>query len=239
MTRDLAVRLGRTTMSIPIERRTVILCDDVSKARAVVDACVGAGVRGVRADEGSRSTVQESIPRRTDEALIERVRTALRLDADILQWRPRESSPLQRLIAASFLALAAGADTLVFDLTTMADSAFDAAHACAHLRRIADGLDVAVMAVIADPALLSSAGTHLVVVSEDAVVESGPVAALLAAPRSDALRRRLEATPVPNPMAMQMRRVQRVATRPVNYAHTTIIDLPTADSVTLAGGEER
>ena len=238
MTRELQLRLGRTSIDVPFEVRTVVLCDDVPSARTLVEACVAAGVRGIRADEGSRSTVSELIPKRTDEAVVERVRTTLRLEEDVLQWRPRESGPLQRLIAASLLALIGGADGLVFDLTTMSGSAFDAAHACAHLRRIAEGLGVPVIAVIADPALISSAGSHLVVVSGDAVVESGSVASLLAEPRSDALRQRLEATPVPNPMAMQMRRVQRVATRPVNYAHTTIIDLPTQDSVALAGGEE-
>ena len=238
MTRDLEIRLGRASVVLPIAQRTVVLCDDATGARAVVDACVSAGVRGIRGDEGSRSTVQELLPRRTDETVVDRMRAGLRLDADILQWRPRDIGPLQRLIASSFVALVSGAESLVFDLSAVADSAFDAAHACAHLRRIGEGIGVPVIAVIADAALLSSAGSHLVVVSGDTVVEAGPLDARLAAPDSDQLRRRLEATPVPNPMAMQMRRVQRVATRPVNYAHTTIIELPTRDSVALAGGEE-
>ena len=236
--REFTLRLGRTDTTVQVDRRTVVLVDDAARARTLVDALAAGGLRAVHADDGGRGTVQDLLPRRADASEVERVRAALHLDDDVLQWRLRDSGPLHRLLAASFVALASGADGIVVDLSAVAASAFDAAHACSHLRRAAESLGATVVAVVPDAALLSSAGTHLVVVAGDAVVESGPVASLLAQPQSDALVRRLEATPVPNPMAMQMRRVQRVTTRPVNYAHTTIIDLPTQDSVALAGGED-
>ena len=67
--------------------------------------------------------------------------------------------------------------------------------------------------------------------------EQAAVVDALRAPASDALLARLQATPVPNPLAMQQRRVQRAATRPVNYANTQIVQLPTADAIALAGGD--
>ncbi len=142
------------------------------------------------------------------------------------------------MLSASLLALVEGIDLLVFDVAQIATAPFDVAHTFAHLRRVRTASGAHVIALIADPALISTAGANLIVVSGDAIVESGPTSQLLASPSSDALLQRLQSTPIPSPLAMQLRRVQRASTTPVNYSNTQIITLPTRDSIALAGGDE-
>lgn len=237
MTREVTIRWNRQSVALPLALRSVLLCDGVEQARQAAAAMQAAGAIVIPGADGTRGRVAEQLPKRSDQAAVERVREALRLDADVLEWRPRDSSLLQRTLAETLVALVSAADLLVFDLTRFEGSPFDVAHACAFLRRVSAQFDVTLVAVIADAALVSSAGSHLVVLDESGIAEAGEVAQVLADPQSDALRQRLEATPIPSPVAMQMRRVQRVTTRPVNYAHTTIIELPTLESIALAGGD--
>lgn len=237
MTRELTIRWSRQTLALPLALRTVLLCDDVEHARQAVAATQAAGATVIPGADGIRGRVSEQLPKRSDPAAVERVREALRLEPDVLDWRPRDSSLLQRTLAETMVALVSAADLLVFDLTRFEGSPFDVAHACAFLRRVSAQFDVTLVAVIADAALVTSAGSHLVVLDQSGIAEAGDVAQVLADPQSDALRQRLAATPIPSPVAMQMRRVQRVATRPVNYAHTTIVELPTSESIALAGGD--
>ena len=235
--RVVPVKLGKQRSEIELASRTVVLCDTADSASRIAKAI---GEQGIVIDgtEAPRGTVRDQLPKRFETGRASAICTALRRDDAVLDWRPRESGVLPRMVAATVVALAHEASLLVFDLTSLADSPFDTAHACAHMRRTAQAFDVCVVAVIADPALISSCGAHLIVFSGDAVVEAGPVETVLARPSSDHLVQRLEATPIASPLAMQMRRVQRLATRPINYAHTTIIQLPTLDSIALAGGEE-
>lgn len=237
MIREVTVKLGKTRSVLQVERRTVVLCDTAAAATRMAKAFAEEGVLIDGAD-APRGTVRDQLPKRFDANRAIDICAALRRDESVLDWRPRESGALQRMVAATVVALAHDAQLLVFDLAGLAGSPFDVAHACAHMRRTSMEFDVTVVAVIADPALISSAGAYLIVCAGDVVVESGPVETLLARPASDTLLARLEATPIASPVAMQMRRVQRMATQSVNYAHTTIIHLPTQDSIALAGGDE-
>ncbi|MHB0927949.1 MAG: hypothetical protein ACYC3W_03375 [Candidatus Nanopelagicales bacterium] len=236
--REVACKLGKHMLHLQLEPRTVILCDNEEEAQRTAAALQAAGGTLIDGREVARGTVAEQLPKRTGEDLVTRIRGALRLHEDVLSWRPRDSGPLPRMVASTLLALVREEDLLIFDFSALSGSPFDVAHACAHMRRVAMEFPVTVIGVIADPALISSAGAHLVVISQGQLVEAGSVTSTLADPRSEALLHRLEATPIPSPLAMQMRRVQRVATAAVNYAHTTIIQLPTQESIALAGGDE-
>lgn len=236
--RDLDLRVGRAELRLPCDARTVVLCDDAAHAQRMLAALAAAGVEVIRTDAAPRGTVADQFQRNVDADLVQRVLTELQLDEALLEWRPRDLGPLQRMVAATVVALVRGVDPIAFDAVSGATTPFEAAHLCGHLRRVAEAMGTATIAVIADAALITSAGTHLVVLDGDTVAEAGAVSTLLGHPASDALRLRLEATPIASPLAMQMRRVQRVATRPVNYAHTAIIELPTEESIALAGGDE-
>lgn len=236
--RELGLRLAKSAIAVEVDTHTVFLADDAAHARRIVDALAATGAIAIRGDDGARGRVADLLPRQAGADAVQRILHELQLDEALLDWRLRDTGPLQRMVAATVLALASGADLLAFDVAGTVRSPFDAATVCAHMRRVVSAFGVTVIAVIDDPALITSAGTHLVAFQGDAVAESGAVGITLARPRSDALLARLEATPIASPVAMQMRRVQRLATQPVNYAHTTIIALPTADSVALAGGEE-
>lgn len=238
MDRDLDLRLGKQRLTLGIRRRTVVLCDNTSHAQRVAKAFADGGSLVIDGNDAPRGTVRDQLGRRADQESIDRVRSALHLEDSVLDWRPRELGALQRMLAASFVAIVQSAPVLVFDLAVISASPFDVAHLFGHLRRIAASFDCAVIAVVADAAHITSGGDYLVVMAGDAVAEVGVTTEVLTHPGSETLLRRLEATPIASPLAMQMRRVQRAATRPVNYAHTQIIVLPTQDSVALAGGEE-
>lgn len=238
MDRELELRLGKQRTAVGIGRRTAVLCDNPQHAERVTKAIADGGTPVIDGVDASRGSVRDHLGRRVDPDTLGRVLGALHLDEGVLDWRPRELGALQRMIAASVVALVQGAPVLAFDLAAVSAAPFDVAHLFGHLRRIAASFDCAVVAVIADAALITSGGERLVVMEGDAVAETGVTAEVLANPSSAALLRRLEATPIASPLAMQMRRVQRAATRPVNYAHTQIIVLPTQDSVALAGGDE-
>lgn len=238
MMHELSVRIGKQQMAMSLAPRSVILCDNTEQAQRMAAALRAAGATLIDGSDGSRGRVGEQLPKRIDASSVQRIRVALRLDEDILDWRPRDSSALQCMLSETLVALAGGADLLVFDLSPFAASPFDTAHACAFMRRVATEFMVTVAAVVSDAALIASAGAHLIVCTDDGIVEAGDVGSVLASPRTDVLRQRLEATPIASPVAMQMRRVQRASVQPVNYAHTTIIQLPTQDSIALAGGDE-
>lgn len=237
MTHELTLKLGKQRPQVVLEPRTVVLCNDAADAARTAKAVADAGGTLLAAADPARGTVRDQLPKKSDPARVQDLCAQLHLPEDVLEWRPRDTDALHRLVAETVVALVADARVLVFDCSELT-SPFDVAHLCAHMRRTALAFDVTVVAVVWDAALISSAGTHLIVMDADAVAETGPAIALLANPRSDALQQRLAATPIASPLAMQMRRVQRVATEPVNYAHTTIIALPTRDTIALAGGDE-
>lgn len=238
MARDLELRFGKQPIRVPVEQRTVVLVDDDSFSARLLDAVIGVDCAVIRGADGGRGTVAEQLPKKMDSESVQRLLAQLQLEDSVLNWRLRDTNALPRMVASAFVALASDVKLLVYDLTAVSGAPFETAHLCAHMRRAAEMPGVHVVAVTCDPALIASAGAHVVVFDGDAVAEAGPVEAVLSAPSSDALRRRLDATPIPNPLAMQLRRVQRLARRPINYAHTTIIALPTRDSIALAGGEE-
>ena len=238
MARDLELRLAKQRTTVTIEPATVVLCDNAAHATRVAKAFADAGATVIDGADTSRGTVAGQFGRKADAAHIASVTAGLQLPADVGDWRPRDLSLLQRVLAASLVAAVAGDALIAFDLTHIAASPFDVAHVFAHAARVRAIGKADVVMLIADPAFISSAGTHLVVLVGDAVVESGAVSTVLANPSSEALTSRLEATPIASPLAMQLRRVQRASTQRVDYSHTQIIALPTRDSIALAGGDE-
>lgn len=231
------IKIGKQKLEFSPQAQEVVLCDSAERAREVARAIAKACGSLIDASDESRGTVRDQLGRKPEISKIASTLDALHFDEAMLDWRMRDATPLQRMLASSFVALFAGATTLVFDCSSVAASRFDTAHLFAHLRRLSASFSVTVIAVIADAAHISSAGTHLTVITADGFAESGDVASTLANPRSEALLTRLEATPVASPLAMQKRRVQRAATQPVNYSHTLIIELPTAESIALAAGD--
>lgn len=236
--RELELRLGKVRVPVTMEQSTVVLCDDAAHAARVAKALAEAGVRTIDGAQASRSTVHDQLGRRADRDQVARAIATLHLPEDVIDWRPRELSTLQRMLAESLVAVVGGSDAIAFDVTCVAPSLFDVSHLIGHIRRLRAGFPIHVVALVVNPALISSAGEYLVAMKGDGVAESGPVAQCLAAPTSDSLLRRLETTPIPSPLAMQLRRVQRASTKPVNYSHTQIITLPTQDSIALAVGDE-
>lgn len=238
MTKALELRIGKGRISVQIEHSTVVLCDNAAHAERVAKAFQAAGALLIDGTDAARGTVSDQLGRKRDRDPIDRAIASLQVPEDILDWRPRDLSLLQRMLAASLVAAVAGSDPIVFDVSHIVGSPFDVAHVFGHLRRLRAAFAPDVVAIVADPALISSAGDHLIVLDGDTVAETGLVAECLARPASATLLQRLESTPIASPMAMQLRRVQRASTKPVNYAHTQIITLPTQDSIALAGGDE-
>ena len=217
--------------------RDVVLCENILAAATAAKALAEAfDTRVISASSDVRGTLRDAVGKR-DRATLERVLHVLGLDDDALEWRLKDVSPLRRVLAAAVTAVANADRVLVFELGSFTAMPFDLAHVFRHIHALHVGFGVPVVVVIVDPALISSAGTHLSVLTERGIIESAPVIDALADPQSEDLLRRLLATPVPNPLAMQQRRVQRAATTTVNYAHTQIVQLPTADSIALAGGD--
>lgn len=238
MTRLLELRLGKGRVPLTIEHSTVMLCDNAAHAALLAKALHVAGALVIDGSDAPRGTVSDHLGRKRDRDPIDRAIASLQVPEDILDWRPRDLAPLQRMLAASLVAAVAGTDPVVFDVSHIVASPFDVAHVFGHLRRLRASFPADVVALVADPALISSAGDSLIAMDGDAIAEAGLVAECLARPASESLLHRLQATPIASPLAMQLRRVQRAATKPVNYAHTQIITLPTQDSIALAGGDE-
>lgn len=228
---------GRQRVSFETHGRDVLLCDDPASATNAAKALASAvGVRVISGSDDVRGRLRDGLGK-ADQALVERIMQTLRLDDDAFEWRLKDASPLRRLLAAAAAAVAQGERVLVVELASFTAMPFDLAHVFRHINALHATFAIPVIVVIVDPALISSSGTHLAVLSTDGIVESAPVAEALADPQSELLLRRLLATPVPNPLAMQQRRVQRAATTIVNYANTQIVQLPTADAIALAGGD--
>jgi len=238
MALTLEVRLGRTRMELTIEQSTVVLCDDAAHASRMAKALADTAAHVIDGADAPRGTVADQFGRRADRDAIVRAIAALRLPEDALDWRPRELPTLHRMLAASLVAAVGGVDPIAFDVTRVAASPFDVAHVFGHVRRLRAAFPSHVAVLVSDPSHISSAGDHLIAMDGDTVAEAGPVPQCLARPSSESLLRRLESTPIPSPLAMQLRRVQRASTQPVNYSHTQIITLPTRDSIALAGGDE-
>ena len=228
---------GKQRLAFEPHGRDVVLCETQEQAIAVAKALAAAfDVDVIDGDDDARGTLRDRFGKR-GASLIPNVLDVLRLDEDALEWRLKDVSPLRRLLADVVRALANGDRVLVVELATFTAMPFDLAHVYRHINAVASAFALPVIVVVVDPALISSSGQHLTVLTADGIVESAPVAQALADPQSPQLLARLEATPVPNPLAMQQRRVQRAATRPVNYAHTQIMQFPTADAIALAGGD--
>lgn len=217
--------------------RDVVLCDDAAQAVLAANALADAfGVRVISCSDQVRGTLRDAFGKHGS-ATTSAVMTALQLDDDSLGWKLKQVSPLRRVLAAAAAAVAAGEQVLVFELGSFTAMPFDLAHLYRHIGVLHSTFAIPCVVVIVDPALISSSGSQLTVLTVDGIVERSTVADALRDPQSEVLLRRLQATPVPNPLAMQQRRVQRAATRTVNYANTQIIQLPTSDSIALAGGD--
>lgn len=228
---------GKERLTFDATGRDVVLCNDraqaVQAAKALADAF---GTNVISGSDDLRGTLRDAVGKAPTPRVHE-VLATLRLNDDALEWKLKLVSPLRRVLAGAAAAVAAGERTLVFELGSFVAMPFDLAHLYRHIHVLHTTFNVSCVLVIVDPALISSSGTHLTVLTETGIVERAPVQEALRDPKSDVLLARLEATPVPNPMAMQQRRVQRAKTRPVNYANTQIVQLPTADSIALAGGD--
>ena len=238
MTQELELRLGKGRVLLPVEHSTVVLCDNAAHAERVAKAVHAAGALVIDGGDAPRGTVSDQLGRKRDRDSIDRAISALQVPEDILDWRPRDLAPLQRMLASSLVAAVAGTSPVVFDVSHLVASPFDLAHVFGHLRRLRAAYASDVVAIVSDAALISSAGEHLVAIDGDAIAEAGLVTECLARPTSASLLHRLESTPIASPLAMQLRRVQRASTKSVNYSHTQIITLPTQDSIALAGGDE-
>lgn len=231
------IKWVKQRIAIELHDRDVVLCESQEQAVAAAKAIASAfDVDVIDGDDDARGTLRDRFGKRGT-ALIPKVLSTLQLDQDALEWRLKDVSPLRRLLADIVRSLANDDAVLVYELATFTAMPFDLAHVYRHINAVHAAFGVPVIVVIVDPALITSSGQYLTVLTADGIVESAPVAQALADPRSEHLLTRLEATPVPNPLAMQQRRVQRASTRPVNYAHTQIVQLPTADAIALAGGD--
>ena len=228
---------GKQRIAFEAHGRDVVLCETQAQAVAAAKALADAfDTNVINCDDDVRGTLRDRFGKR-GAALVPNVLAALQLDQDALEWRLKDVSPLRRLLSDIVRSLADGDSVLVFELASFTAMPFDLAHVYRHIQAVHTAFNLPVIVVIVDPALITSSGQHLTVLTTEGVVESAPVVQALADPQSKQLLTRLEATPVPNPLAMQQRRVQRAATRPVNYAHTQIVQLPTADAIALAGGD--
>lgn len=231
------IKWVKQRIAIELHDRDVVLCESQEQAVAAAKAIASAfDVDVIDGDDDARGTLRDRFGKRGT-ALIPKVLSTLQLDQDALEWRLKDVSPLRRLLADIVRSLANDDAVLVYELATFTAMPFDLAHVYRHINAVHAAFGVPVIVVIVDPALITSSGQYLTVLTADGIVESAPVAQALADPQSEHLLTRLEATPVPNPLAMQQRRVQRASTRPVNYAHTQIVQLPTADAIALAGGD--
>lgn len=228
---------GKQRLAFEPHGRDVVLCETQEQAISAAKALAAAfDVDVIDCADDARGTLRDRFGKR-GVGLIPNVLGVLRLDDDALEWRLKDVSPLRRLLADVVRALVNGDRILIFELATFTAMPFDLAHVYRHINAVSTAFALPIVVVIVDPALISSSGQHLTVLTADGIVESATVAQALADPQSPQLLARLEATPVPNPLAMQQRRVQRAATRPVNYAHTQIVQFPTADAIALAGGD--
>lgn len=237
MTHTLELRLpGQANRTIDIEPATVLLCDDGDVATRWLRALATAGMQVLDPAAAPRSTVSELVARQADVAVLPHVLRTLGLPDELVSWRFPDLDPVRRIMAWSVVALASTQRLLAVEITRLVASPFERAHLLAHLRRISERFDVLIAVIISDPALVSSAGSHLLVVSGDEVVESGPAREVVMAPTSEALLERLRATPIAHPLAMQVRRLQG-APQALPFA-ATLVELPDEDSIAMAGGEE-
>lgn len=228
---------GKQRLAFEPTGRDVVLCDDQSQALQAARALAEAfGVRVVSGNDDVRGSFRDAVGK-VDADRMRAVLACLQLDDDALEWKLKQVSPMRRVLATAAAAISAEEPVLVFELGSFIAMPFDLAHVYRHIHVLHATFGTPCIVVIVDPALISSSGTHLTVLVDDGIVERAPVADALRDPRSEVLLHRLQATPVPNPLAMQQRRVQRAATRPVNYANTQIVQLPTQDAIALAGGE--
>lgn len=228
---------GKQRLAFDATGRDVVLCTDgeqaLRAARAIADAF---DVRVISGNDDVRGTLRDAFGKTTTER-VRAVLAALDLDDDALEWKLKQLSPMRRLLSVAAVAVASGEPVLVFELGSFTAMPFDLAHVYRHIHVLHTTFGIPCIVVIVDPALIASSGALLTVLADEGIVERASVADALRNPQSDLLLTRLEATPVPNPLAMQQRRVQRAATRPVNYANTQIVQLPTSDAIALAGGD--
>lgn len=228
---------GKARLHFELHGRDAVLCNDKEQAtRAAKALATALGTHVIGPDEDVRGTFRDLFPKAPAHP-VHAVLSALQLGLDALDWKLKHASPLRRLLAATAAAVASGEPALVFQFATFPGTAFDRAYIYQQINALHLTFGVQVVVVIVDPALIASSGTHLTVLGEDGIAESASVTTALSDPRSDLLLARLQATPVPNPLAMQQRRVQRAATMPINFANTQVVQLPTADSIALAGGD--
>lgn len=237
MTHTLDLRVpGQASRSLVLEHATVILCDDAEAAGRWLRACAAAGMFELDPTAAPRSTVAELVARQGETSVLPHVLRTLGLAEESAEWRFSDLDPVRRVLAWSVVGLARSERLLIVDLARLSATPFERAHLLAHLRRLGERFEALVVCLITDPALISTAGQHLLVVSRDAIAESGPARDLVLAPTSEVLIERLSATPIAHPLAMQMRRLQG-AQQALPFA-ATLVELPDEDSIAMAGGEE-
>ncbi|MGA4991570.1 dipeptide/oligopeptide/nickel ABC transporter ATP-binding protein [Nonomuraea bangladeshensis] len=130
----------------------------------------------------------------TDAAMAEAMRAVL-LDPGLLRRYPHEISGGQAQRFAIALAIALGAEVVLADEPTSALDVTVQAEVVAVLRRLRAERGLALLLVSHDLALVSTIADRVLVMKDGAVVESGPAAAVLAAPAHPYTRELLEALP--------------------------------------------
>ncbi|MEU4515506.1 ATP-binding cassette domain-containing protein [Nonomuraea wenchangensis] len=130
----------------------------------------------------------------TDAAMAEAMRAVL-LDPELLRRYPHEISGGQAQRFAIALAIALGAEVVLADEPTSALDVTVQAEVVAVLRRLRAERGLALLLVSHDLALVSTIADRVLVMKDGAVVESGPAAAVLAAPAHPYTRELLEALP--------------------------------------------
>ncbi len=134
---------------------------------------------------------------------------AVRLPGDVLGRRPAELSGGQRQRVAFARALASSPELLVADEPTSALDVSVQAGVLDLFRELQAEFGFAAVFVTHDLAVVGEVADRAVVLRRGTIVEEGPVASVLANPRSDYARDLVAAVPVPDPVVQRDRREGR------------------------------
>ncbi|WP_069163799.1 dipeptide ABC transporter ATP-binding protein [Nocardia altamirensis] len=145
---------------------------------------------------------------------VEELLDEVSLDPDLITRYPRQLSGGQRQRVAIARALAVQPDVLVMDEPTSALDAAVQASVLALIRRLQSTHGFAAVFITHDFAIVQQLADHVVVLRNGAIIEQGPTAQVLTAPRSPYTQRLLLAVPVAEPTAQQHRRALWAQTQP-------------------------
>lgn len=134
---------------------------------------------------------------------------AVRLPADVLRRRPAELSGGQRQRVAFARALASSPEFLVADEPTSALDVSVQAGVLDLFRDLHAEFGFAAVFITHDLAVVGDVSDRAVILRHGRIVEEGPAASVLAAPRSDYARDLVAAVPVPDPVVQRERREGR------------------------------